>query len=83
MLATKTLSLCSKGRVRATSESKNDNEEQDAASLKGLRGMPGATGSMIGFENYWPAYSCKRSLISLQQMDQTPYKIDEKELENI
>ena len=45
--------------------------------------MPGAAGSLNGFENYWPAYSCKRSLISLQQMDQTPYKIDEKELENI
>ena len=69
MLATKTLSLCSKGRVRATSESKNDNTVEDAASMKGVLGMTGgygATGSMIGYENFWPAYSVKQSLLSLQ-----------------
>ena len=51
--------------------------------MKGMLGVPGGyggTGSVIGYENaFWPAYSVKQSLPSLLQVDQTPFKADEKD----
>ena len=79
--ATKTLSLCSKvSRVRATSESKNDNTLEDQTSMKGKLGIRyNGPESLIGYENFWPAYSVKQSLPSLLQVDQTPFRMDEKD----
>ena len=72
--ATKTLSLCSKvskvSRVRATSESKNDNTLEDQTSNRGKLGNRYTVPeSLIGYENLWPAYSVKQSLPSLLQVD--------------